>query len=139
MEEVTRTLFYNLANPCFSKNFIVIDKLREGTYILFQNRIWSMLISVKEVFEGSPNRNAHLLIDIEKSEGCATLSRPKGAYLYGADKQTKDGKDFLYHSPFLKVGQGITLSENVSDASKRGQVLFYELGAMFVVDFSLRC
>ena len=139
MEDSTSTLFYDMANSCYRKDCIIISELKENVYILFRNRIWSMLVCVKKVLERSSNRHAHLLVDIKKSSGCAVPSCLNGVYLHGADKQKKDEEIFLYHTPFLRVGQGMSISENIPGNLPGGRNLFYELGAIFTIDFSLLC
>ena len=139
MDETISTLFYNMANSCFEKNSIAISDLKEGVYILFQNRIWRMLVCVKKVLQGSSVEHSHLLVDVEKSEGCAIPSCSKGVKLCGVDKRVSDGKTLLYNTPFLRAGEGMSLTESSSKSSAKGQGLFYELGSIFIVDYTRLC
>ena len=140
MEMDWSSLFKDLAHPCYSKRFIPISEIREGSCILFGHMTWRMLILVKKTARSHGGAADSLVVDIKEAYGCREPLRRNDLYLQGVDISVKSDEGKILHIPFLHTGQGILLSENISaDPELQLQGLFYEINTMHILDMSRSC
>ncbi len=123
----------DLQHSCYSKDFLPIREIKEKSLLLFTNELWEMLLYVKYAGTETTQEVLFLMVDILSYQGCSIPSRTQDIYFCGVTIDVEKGGAKIVRIPFIKVGWKFLLSENVR-VGMPVDGLFYEIGAMYVLD-----